>query len=248
MAFAQASSRPIRGAVATLGVSERVAFLRRTYAHLGVALLAFAGLTAYLFRYQSEFSFKMSVKMTSGMSWLLVIVAFMAVGWVAEKLAKSQASPALQYVGLGIGVLSYALLFQPLIWVVFFKFAKSTTTSPIAIVTQAVAITMVIFVGLTLTVFISKKDFSFMRGALMIDGFAALGTVVASMLFGFSLGAVFSGLMVALMAGYVLYETSAIMRDFPPTYHVAAALMLFGTVATMFWHVLRLLMSLRGND
>ena len=42
MAFAQQLARPIQGAVATLGVSDRVAFLRKTYAHLGVALIAFA--------------------------------------------------------------------------------------------------------------------------------------------------------------------------------------------------------------
>jgi len=38
--MALAHSRPIEGAVATLGVSDRVAFLRRVYGHLGVALVA----------------------------------------------------------------------------------------------------------------------------------------------------------------------------------------------------------------
>ena len=44
MAFGQSSfqaaaaARPIAGAVATLGVSDRVAFLRKTYSLLGVAL------------------------------------------------------------------------------------------------------------------------------------------------------------------------------------------------------------------
>jgi hypothetical protein len=33
------SARPIEGAVATLGVSDRVTFLRKTYAHLGAALI-----------------------------------------------------------------------------------------------------------------------------------------------------------------------------------------------------------------
>ena len=41
MAFAQ-SARPIPGAVATLGVSDRVDFLRKTYGLLGVALIGFA--------------------------------------------------------------------------------------------------------------------------------------------------------------------------------------------------------------
>jgi hypothetical protein len=36
-----------------------------------------------------------------------------------------------------------------------------------------------------------------------------------------------------------------VMKDFPPTHHVAAALMRFSTVATLFWYVLQLHMSQR---
>jgi FtsH-binding integral membrane protein len=53
--------------------------------------------------------------------------------------------------------------------------------------------------------------------------------------------------MVLLMAGYILFQTSLVMEHFPPTHHVAAALMLFSTVATLFWYVLQLLMSLRRD-
>src|SRR5215470_17531174 len=55
-----ASARPIAGAVATLGVSDRIAFLRRTYVHLGVALLLWAAMTAGIFRYASDFSLSFS--------------------------------------------------------------------------------------------------------------------------------------------------------------------------------------------
>ena len=48
------------GAVATLGVSDRVAFLRKTYAHLGVALIAFAAITGGMMRFAPEISFKFS--------------------------------------------------------------------------------------------------------------------------------------------------------------------------------------------
>ena len=60
--FAQAANRrPIEGAVATLGVSDRVVFLRKTYAHLGVALLGFALLTGMIMRFASETSLKASL-------------------------------------------------------------------------------------------------------------------------------------------------------------------------------------------
>jgi len=115
------------------------------------------------------------------------------------------------------------------------------------ILMEAIVITLSIFIGLTLVVFITKKDFSFMRGALVCCAFAAMGVILASLAFGFHLGAIFSGLMILLMAGYILYQTSVIMKDFPPTAFVAASLMLFSTIATLFWYVLRLLMSLRGD-
>jgi FtsH-binding integral membrane protein len=248
--FAQArSERPIPGAVATLGVSDRVAFLRRTYAHLGGALLAWAGLTYVVFRYATEFSFSFSKFALSGRwNWFLVIALFMATGFIAQKLARSSTSKGVQYLGLGLEVGAWTMLLQPVIWVLFLKFGQSTTTSPLAILGQATVITLAIFVGLTATVFVTKKDFSFLRGALTVGMFAALGVILASWMFGFSLGALFCGAMILLMAGYILYQTSLVMKEFPPTHHVAAALMLFGTVAMLFWYVLQLLMSLRGND
>jgi FtsH-binding integral membrane protein len=106
-------------------------------------------------------------------------------------------------------------------------------------------VTLAIFIGLSLTVFITRKDFTFLSGALVIASFAALGVLLASVLFGFILGAVSAGAMVLLMAGCILFQTSLVLGKFPPTAHVAAALMLFSTIATLFWYVLQLLMSLR---
>ena len=52
-----ASARPIEGAVATQGVSDRMTFLRKTYAHLGVALIAFAALTGGMLQYATQTSY-----------------------------------------------------------------------------------------------------------------------------------------------------------------------------------------------
>jgi FtsH-binding integral membrane protein len=113
---------------------------------------------------------------------------------------------------------------------------------------EAVVITLAIFIGLTATVFITKKDFSFMRSALGMATFAMLGIIVASMIFGFQLGLLFLGFGILVMGGYILYQTSLVMSAFPPTAYVAAALMLFSTVATLFWYVLQFLMEMnRGN-
>lgn len=253
MAFAQTARRPIEGAVATLGVSDRVAFLRKTYGLLGIALIAFAAFTAGMMRFATESSFRFSSWAFHGqLNWLIVLGLFMAVGYIAQRLAMSQTSRGLQLLGLGVFVVAESMLLQPLLWVLFLRFGDHDALrsgvllsgQASAILMQAVVITLTIFVGLTLTVFLTRKDFSFLRGILTIGSFAVLGVILASMLFGFSLGALFCGAVILLMAGYILYETSLVMSHFPPTAHVAAALMLFSTIATLFWYVLQLLMQL----
>jgi FtsH-binding integral membrane protein len=235
--------RSIAGATDTAGVSDRIAFLRRTYALLGAALVALAAFAGGMMIFAPETSIAMSRWALSGsLNWLLVLALFMGVGYISERLAWSDTSRGLQFLGLGIGVIAQGLILQPLLWVAMLRFGA---TGGLSIIAQATVITIAIFVGLTLTVFITKKDFSFLRGALVIATFAALGVILASMLFGFSLGAIFAGVMVLLMAGYILYQTSIVMKEFPPTAYVAAALMLFSTVATLFWYILQLLMSLR---
>jgi len=261
MAFAQpfarsASGRPIAGAVATLGVSDRVVFLRRTYGLLGAALIAFAGLTAGMMRFATETSFHYSAWALSGqLSWFIVLALFMFVGYIAQRLAMSPSSRGLQLAGLGLFVVAQAMLLQPLLWVLILRFSNRAmlrsgvlmSGQTASILGQAVVVTLAIFIGLTLTVFLTKKDFSFLRGILTIASFAALGLIGASMLFGFSLGAFFVVVMILLMAGYILYQTSLVMSEFPPTAYVAAALMLFSTIATLFWYVLQLLMQLNSS-
>jgi FtsH-binding integral membrane protein len=238
-----------------MGVSDRVAFLRKTYAHLGVALIAFAAITAGMMKFATQTSLKFSGWALQGRwNWLLVIGLFMVVGFVAERLARSETSRGLQYVGLGVAVTAQAVLLQPILWVLILRFGNPSTIGfteggllsgqAASILMQAVVITLAIFTGLTLTVFLTKKDFSFMRGVLAICTFAALGVILASAIFGFSLGAIFCGAMILLMAGYVLYQTSLVMSYFPPSGYVAASLMLFSTIATLFWYVLQMLMEL----
>ncbi|HSD90208.1 MAG TPA: Bax inhibitor-1 family protein [Kofleriaceae bacterium] len=260
--FAQAAARnrPIAGAVATLGVSDRVTFLRRTYGLLGIALVGFALLTGCMMAFASTTSLKFSMwALTGRLTWLLVMGLFMVIGYVAQRLALSQTSRGLQLLGLGLAVLAESIILQPLLWFVLLKFGSDAQRIQILtgqfvmsgqagnIIMESVVITLSIFVGLTAVVFISKKDFSFMRGILTIASFAALGVILASMLFGFHLGAIFLGVMILLMAGYILYQTSLVMTQFPPQSFVAAALMLFSTIATLFFYVLQLMASLQDR-
>jgi FtsH-binding integral membrane protein len=247
MAFGAAAQyeRPIPGAVATLGVSDRVTFLRKAYGLLGGSLIVWAAATAALFRYGTETSFKFSRWALNGqLNWLAVIGLLMVSGMAAQWLARSEKSRGVQLLGLGIEVAAWTFLMQPLLWVLFMKFKVAGATSILA---QGTVATLVIFTGLTATVFITKKDFSFLRGVITVGMFAAMGIIIASMLFGFTLGLVFTGALIALLALKILYDTSLMLNYFPPTHYVSAALMLFGTVATLFWNIIIFLMRLRSE-
>ncbi len=239
--FQQAQSqRPIAGAVATIGVNERVTFLRKTYAHLLGAVLAFVGLEYMLLDMSSPLFESVTVPwlnfVYSG-SWLIILALFMGASWIANKWANSDTSKGMQYVGLGLYVLVEALIFTPVLYYANMKMP--------GVIADAAVLTLFMFAGLTATVFITKKDFSFMAGALNIAMFGALGIIVASILFGFTLGTLFSGVMILVASGYVLYYTSNVLHHYRPTQYVAASLALFAAIALLFWYVLRILMALR---
>ena len=69
--------------------------------------------------------------------------------------------------------------------------------------------------------------------------------IAGAVLFGFTLGTLFSVVMIALAGASILYDTSNVLRHYPTDRHVAASLQLFASVALMFWYVLRLLMLSR---
>lgn len=236
---ARAQERSIPGAVATVGVNERVSFLRRTYAHLAVAILAFVVVTGLFVNSGLGARFTMWMYGGGTVNLLIVFGLFIASGYITDRMARSETSSMVQYVGLGLGVLTFALFLTPILFV-----AANYVQDPY-IIHKAGIFTLLIFGGLTATVFMTRKDFSFLRGVLTIVSLAAFGIIIASLIFGFHLGTIFSVAMIVLMGGYILYETSLLMAYFRPTQHVAASLMLFSTIATLFLWVLRLLMSLR---
>jgi FtsH-binding integral membrane protein len=190
---------------------------------------------------QSPIAGAMARAMTSGFSWLIVLAAFMGVSWLAERWANSETSTQTQYLGLGIFVVAEAVIFLPLLYI-------ASHYASADVIPMAALITGFLFTGLTATVFITRKDFSWMRSVLTIGGFVALGVIVASIIFGFSLGIIFSAIMVVFASAAILYDTSQVLHHYRANQHVAASLSLFASVALLFWYVLRIVMSMSSDD
>ena len=212
----------------------RAAFIRRTYAHLGGAILAFA-LLEYVLLQTPLAELMIQIIAASRFGWLMFLGAFILCGWMARGLASSAASVQMQYLGLGLYVVAEAIIFVPLLYM------ATTLSSPTVLPTAAI-LTAALFTGLTAVVFITRKDFSFMGGILSIGGFIAIGLIVCAALFGINLGLFFSVAMVGLAGIAILYDTSKILHNYSTDQHVAASLELFASVALLFWYVLRIVM------
>ena len=225
-------------------VQTRADFIRKTYLHLIGAILAFIGIEAAIFANADTEAITQSM-MGGGMNWLFVLGAFMLVSWVANSWAHSGASPGLQYAGLTLYVVAEAVIFVPLLCMAD---RYGVQTGHDEIIPTAGLISLIIFGGLTAIVFATAKDFSFMRGALMLGGIGAMGMIVGSIVFSFSLGLVFVVFMIVLASGYILYTASNVLHHYRIGQHVAASLALFAAIALLFWYVLRLLMMLSSRD
>jgi FtsH-binding integral membrane protein len=225
------SSRPT---VIELDQQSRGQFIARTYGHLFVAIVAFTLLEVALFKTGIAASI---AKLLMSTSWLIVLGAFMVVSWLARSAAHSSHSKPAQYAALAGYVLAQAIIFVPLLYI-----ADRVAPGAIACAT---GITLLAFTGLTMLVFATRKDFSFMRGILMWGGIIALVLIVAGAIFGFQLGTFFMVAMVALAGGAILYDTSNVLHHYPSDRYVAASLELFASVALMLWYVLQLFTSRR---
>lgn len=217
----------------------RATFLRNVYIHLALAVLAFVGLTAAFLNTPPITNFMTGL--VTGGQWWIVLISFMAVGWLAERWAYSGASLATQYAGLALYVVAQALIFVPLLY-----FAVVMTGNA-EIIYQAGCLTIITFGALTAVVMMTGADFGFMRTFLWVGGLVALGTIVAAMIFQFTLGVLFIGAMMLPMSGYILYHTSEILHRYPTSQYVGASLALFASMATLFWYILQFLMSLQRD-
>lgn len=113
------------------------------------------------------------------------------------------------------------------------------------IVMTAMGMTAAIFLGLSAYVLTSKKDFSFMGGFLAAGMMMALIAMVVLFVLPFfgvhipALHLAFSAVIVLLMAGFILYDTSNIVNG-TYTNYIMATVGLYTSIFNLFIHLLSL--------
>ncbi|HMP61047.1 MAG TPA: Bax inhibitor-1 family protein [Gemmatales bacterium] len=216
----------------------RMTFIRRTYVHVAGSLVVVALLLTALVQFvPGEVMLKIFVGMPGG--WLAVLALFMGASFLSQVLAMPDRPLGVQYAGLGLMIAAYAFLFWPLIWMLDKEGAHG-------LIFQAAMLTLALAGGLTIGVFTTKKDFSFLGPIVSTGALVAMALIICAIFFGLTIGTWFTLGMIALMCGFILYETSQILHHWRTDGYVVASMQIFASVMTLFWYILRLYM--RSSD
>ena len=224
------SSAPV--SVADSPVEARMAFIRKTYVLFlaGILCCMLAGVATL--NVPALASAALSVLRMPLLAFILIIGASMG----AQAVSRIE--------GLNYGAL---FGFTALLGWLFTPILAIYEYSQPGILTQAASLTVITFGSLTAYVFVSKKDFSFMGGILFVGLIGLiLGGLANAFLFHSSMASyLMAWFTLLIFSGYVLYDTSNIMRRYDTGAYCSAALSLFLDFFNMFMAILRILSGSR---
>jgi FtsH-binding integral membrane protein len=211
---------------ASVTTTDRLVFIKKVY-----SLLAMSMGTAAIGAYLGSGPLLLLVAPNMMLFFILQIALIFFASFAARK-------PGLNMVALFSFTTVSGLTLGPLLYQV----------GP-SIAAEAFALTAITFAGLSMYVVYSKKDFSFMSGFLM-TGLIVL--VVGGLLNMFFIQSgmmhfVMSGASVLLFSGFILYDTSNILRYYGTDEHVSATLALYLDVLNLFIALLSIL-GIMGRD
>ena len=207
--------------------------LRNTYMLLGMTI-AFSALTAGL---------SMAMNAPHGLAMICSLVSIALIWFVLPRTANSSAGIFVVFaftglLGFSLGPMLNHYLAMP---------------NGASIITQALGGTALVFFALSGYVLTTQKDLSFMGGFLMIGLIVAVVGMLALFvggLFGLNISGAslaLSGLIVLLMSGFILYDTSRIIHGGERNY-IMAATALYLDIYNLFTSLLHLIGAFSGDD
>ena len=214
-----AYSNPV---VASMAPStERMAFLRKIYGLLAISTFMAAGAA---FMTVSNEGFLVTVAQNQLPFFLLEIGAIFFAFWARKK----------ETLGL-VALFSFTTL-------------TGVTMAPVlmiytgASVVNAILMTGMVFVGLSVYTVTSKKDFTFMGGMLTTGLIVLVVGSLLNLFFFQSSGTsfLFSAFGAILFSGFIVFDTFNILNRYPTDEYIAATLTLYLDVLNLFLSLLRL--------
>jgi modulator of FtsH protease len=170
---------------------------------------------------------------------IITLVGYFGLLWLTHKFSNS--AVGILWVFALTGFMGYTL--GPILNAYITHFANGTQ-----LVMMAMGGTGAVFLGLSAYALTSRKDFSFLGGMLgagiLVAFLAGLVAVFVPGLMGLSLAV--SAMFVVLMAGMILFQTSAIIHG-GETNYILATVTLYVTIFNLFTSLLQLL-GVFGSD
>lgn len=212
--------------VADAATEVRAGFIRAVYGLLSISLL-FAIAGAWL-------SATTGLKVWVIQNWILMLVLY--IGSIVACWFLRHSKPINM-------LLMYGFTFISGLWI-----------GPVAYVYPGPALsagitTAAIFIGLSVYAHVSKKDFHFLGGFLFMGLLGIIIMAVLNIFFLHSSAIAFgiSVVGVVVFCGFILYDTSNIMRRYPPNEYISATLALYLDILNLFWFLLRIFIELTGD-
>jgi FtsH-binding integral membrane protein len=252
--FAGARGSVVAGSVIQSTPEVRIAFLRKVYTLFGGAMAVWMG-TTMLVTFNETLLTKAIGLMSGGFLGFMLLMAAM---FFLLRLT-ANAGTGISLLGLGLFGVLEGFLTAPL---VYFALCQGNDQAMFAlqngelyggtlelgtgIVTQAFVLTVAVFGGLSAYAITTKRDFSWMRGALWMGFFGLFAIGIMAAFFGIGENIVagwgFPLAWVMLMGGFVLFDTQNIMKRYPEHMAAAAAATLLIDFIIMFKYILMIFM------
>ena len=208
--------------------AARLAYVRKVYTYFSIAVAS--AIVGTLIAIQSNLAFSFANSPIIGM------IAFFGSVWFAGRSANN---PARAVPTLSIATFISGMFVAPMLYAIAHGYIRGMSTGSIY---DALILSGSIFGGLTLYTFVSKKDFSYMGASLSIGLFMLIGAMFLNFfLHSSSLDLSISIIGVIIFSGFILYDTSRILRrahEVPPT---LAALSLYLDFLNLFMMILRIM-------
>ncbi len=213
----------------------RLAYVRTVYSYFLIAVGSAIAGTLLAMNTDLGFSFARAP--------FVGIIVFFGAFWFASRSANN---PSRAVPTLSIATFVSGLFVAPLLYAITHNYIRGTSTSTIY---DALILSGSIFAGLTLYTFVSKKDFSYMGASLTIGLFMIIGLMFVNFFVqSTTLDLGLSIIGVIIFSGFILVDTSRILKrahEIPPT---LAALNLYLDFLNLFLMLLRLLSGGRNRS
>ncbi len=212
----------------TLVGEARLAYIRKVYSYFALGIAAAIGGSL--------------LAMNTGLVFFAVahpfigLIAFFGMVIFASSSASNpaRAVPTL----LGFTFVS-GVFISPTLYAIAHGYIPGADTG---VIYDALFLTSLIFGALTAYVFITKKDFSYMGASLTIGLFMLIGVSIINIFVGSTtMDLALAAITVIIFSGFILYDTSRILRnahEIPPT---LGALSLYLDFLNIFMALLRIL-------